>query len=357
LNTLSIDTSQPVMVTGATGYVAGWIIKRLLSAGCTVHATVRDPHNKEKLRHLDQLAAEYAGELRYFQADLLAEESFAAAMDRCGIVFHTASPFVGKSRDPQRELIEPAQRGTQHVLQEVNRNPAVKRVVLTSCCAAIYGDNRDLAAKDSGELTEEDWNTTSTLKHQPHSYAKTLAERRAWEIARAQDRWQLVVVNPSLVLGPAIDPYASSESFALMKRMGDGSLQSGVPDYEIGVVDVRDVADAQLRAAWIPSASGRYIISGHNTDLLGIAKRLHERFGLEFPVPTRAIPTFMVWLFGPLIDKTLTRKFISRNFGYPFSADNSKSIDEFDMRYRTLDETVSDMFQQMVNHGRIEMRR
>ncbi len=345
------------MVTGATGYVAGWIIKRLLSAGCTVHATVRDPDNKEKLSRLDRLAAEREGEIRYFQADLLAAGSFAAAMEDCGIVFHTASPFAMKVRDPQRQLIQPAQLGTQNVLQEVNRHAAVKRVVLTSSCAAIYGDNRDLRKKESGELTEEDWNTTSTVKHQPYSYSKTLAERRAWEIVRAQDRWELVVVNPSLVLGPAIDPQASSESFALMKRMGDGALQTGVPDYEIGVVDVRDVADAHIKAAWSPSASGRYVISGHNTDLLGIAKRLHERFGLEFPVPTRVLPTFMVWLFGPLMDKTLTRKFISRNFGYPFFVDNSKSIEAFDMRYRTLDETVTDMFQQMVNHGRIEMRR
>ena len=39
---MQIDTSKPVMVTGATGYVAGWVIKRLLDEGLTVHAAVRD---------------------------------------------------------------------------------------------------------------------------------------------------------------------------------------------------------------------------------------------------------------------------------------------------------------------------
>ena len=44
---MQIDTSSPVMVTGATGYVAGWIVRDLLEAGVTVHASVRDPDNAE----------------------------------------------------------------------------------------------------------------------------------------------------------------------------------------------------------------------------------------------------------------------------------------------------------------------
>ena len=56
---LQIDTSVPVMVTGATGYVAGWVVKRLLEEGLTVHAPVRDPDNPEKLKYLNEIAAKY----------------------------------------------------------------------------------------------------------------------------------------------------------------------------------------------------------------------------------------------------------------------------------------------------------
>ena len=50
-----IDKTKPVLVTGATGYVAGWLVKKLLDEGLTVHAAVRDPQNSKKLAHLDEL--------------------------------------------------------------------------------------------------------------------------------------------------------------------------------------------------------------------------------------------------------------------------------------------------------------
>ena len=53
-----IDKSRPVMITGATGYVAGWIVTRLLEKGLTVHAAVRDIEDHEKLKYLDKLASE-----------------------------------------------------------------------------------------------------------------------------------------------------------------------------------------------------------------------------------------------------------------------------------------------------------
>ncbi len=88
-----IDTSSPVMVTGATGYVAGHVVERLLQAGCTVHAAVRDPNDAKKLAHLKALDTRTSGSLRFFAADLLKHGSYADAMQGCGTVFHTASPF------------------------------------------------------------------------------------------------------------------------------------------------------------------------------------------------------------------------------------------------------------------------
>jgi len=89
------------------------------------------------------------------------------------------------------------------VLDAVNRTESVERVVLTSSCAAIYGDVADCAAAPGGVLTEEVWNTSSSLEHVPYSYSKTVAERAAWEMAGAQDRWRLVVINPAGIYGPS----------------------------------------------------------------------------------------------------------------------------------------------------------
>ena len=351
---MKIDKTKQVMVTGATGYVAGWIVKRLLEEGLTVHAAIRNPENKEKLKYLNEIAEKSTGELKFFKADLLVDGSYSEAMQGCNIVFHTASPFTLNIKDPQKELIDPAVIGTKNVLEEINKTPSVKRVVLTSSVAAIYSDSADLANTPNGIFTEKIWNTSSSLKHQPYSYSKTLAEKEAWKIFGKQSRWELIVINPSLVIGPGINPHGTSESFKLIEQFGDGTMKSGAPDMRIGAVDVRDLAEAHLAAAFIPEAVGRYIISGHNTSFPEMAKTLVEKYGDTYPIPTTILPKWLVWLIGPLLNKALTRKMVSLNINLPWKADNSKSINELEMKYRPLSESMNDFFQQMIDSGKFK---
>ncbi len=345
-----IDKSKPVLVTGATGYIAGWLVKYLLDEGITVHAAVRDPNNKGKIAHLDKMAEEATGKIKYYTSDLLKEGSYAEAMEGCELVFHTASPFVISVKDPQKDLIDPAKLGTRNVLEQASKTASVKRVVLTSSVAAIYSDNADLMEVEGGVFTEEVWNTRSTLKHQPYSYSKTLAEKEAWTIAENQDQWDLVVINPSLVLGPALNPSAvTSESFRILKQFGDGTMKTGIPKMGFGVVDVREVAQAHFNAAYTPGAQGRHIVSAHNTFFLDMAKTLLPQFGKDYPIPKSQMPKLMVTLFGPLFNKAMTRKFVKRNVGHPFVADNSKSIKELNINYRPLEETMTETFQQLID--------
>lgn len=349
---VKIDKSKPVLVTGATGYVAGWIVKRLLEEGVTVHAAVRNPSDLSKVAHLTQLDHNKPGKLILFKADLLDIGSYQEAMAGCEVVIHTASPFTLNIKDPQKDLVTPAVEGTRNVLETANKTASVKRVVLTSSCAAIYGDTADKELIPGGVFTESHWNTTSTLKHQPYSFSKTMAEKLAWEIANKQDRWRLVVINPSFVLGPGTIPHSNSESFNLLRQVGNGRLKAGLPDIGVGVIDVRDLADAHVRAAYLPNANGRNIISGQNTSLLGITKTLQHRYS-EYPIPSKTLPKWLIWLIGPLADKTTTRKFVARNVGYSWHASNEKSIRELGMSYRPMDETVNAMFQQLIDHGQI----
>ncbi len=343
--------ATPVLVTGATGYVAGWLVKRWLDAGATVHAAVRDPSNTDQLQYLNALAREAPGRIEYFRSDLLEEGSYAEAMEGCSLVYHTASPFTLAVEDPLKDLIEPARLGTRQVLEQANRSDSVRRVVVTSSCAAIYGDNADLEDVDGDRFTEADWNRTSSLTHQPYSYSKTLAEREASKIADAQDRWDLVTIHPSLVLGPGIHPFATSESFNLIRHLADGTMKSGVPNFGIGAVDVRDVAEAHFRAGTTPGASGRYIVSAHDTTFPEMAAVLRDRFGDAFPFPKKTMPKWLVWLLGPLFDKSLTRRMVSRNVDHPFRADNGKSVRDLGMSYRPLETSLVEMFQQMIDHG------
>jgi nucleoside-diphosphate-sugar epimerase len=297
---VKIEKDAPVMVTGATGFVAGWIVKALLDKGLTVHAPIRNSNDPAKTRYLRQLADGAPGDIRFFEAELLKKGSYATALAGCQLVFHTASPFKVNVKDPRKDLVDPAVLGTRNVLEEANQVPSVRRVVLTSSCAAMYGDAADVRDTPNGILTEDIWNSTSSLRHNPYSYSKTAAEKEAWRIANAQSRWDLVAINPTLVVGPGINPHATSESFRMVKQMGDGTLRMGAPRFGFGAVDVRDLARAHLAAAFTPTASGRYIINGHNSDLLSLAKTLLPTYGGKYPIPSRAMPKWLVSLLAPL---------------------------------------------------------
>jgi len=347
------DTSHPVLVTGATGYLAGWLVKRLLEEGFDVHGAVRNPDNTQKTAHLTKLAADLPGSLTLFKADLLDEGSFDAAMAGCATVFHTASPFTSNITDPQKDLVDPALKGTKNVLGAADRTDSVTRVVLTSSCAAIYGDTADLATIPNATLTEDIWNTTSSLRHQTYSYSKTVAEKAAWQMAKAQDRWRLVTINPSFIIGPGLAPKQTSESFTLIKQLADGTMKSGAPHFEIGAVDVRDVAEAHMRAAFVKTAEGRNIVSAQTTTFLEMTNMLRAKFGNDKRFARRELPKALIWLVGPMINKLLTRKTVARNIGLPWKADNSKSVTSLAMTYRPLDLAVTEMVQQLRDTGQL----
>jgi nucleoside-diphosphate-sugar epimerase len=345
------DTSKPALVTGATGYIAGWIVKGLIEQGITVHAAVRDPENKAKYAHLTALVKDYPDQLKFFKADLLDEGSFDEAMADCGIVFHTASPFTSKFQDAQTELVDPAVNGTRNVLESANRTQSVTRVVVTSSCAAIYGDAADCLTMPNGELTEDIWNTSSRLDHQPYSYSKTQAEKIAWDIANAQNRWSMVTINPSLVMGPGVALQPNSESVSILKQFGDGTMKYGVPKFEIGIVDVRDVADAHLRAGYMAEANGRHIICAKTMSMLEIGQVLEKKFGSDWPFPHSTAPKWLLWAFGPIFNKAFTREMISKNIGHSWQANNTKSKEKLGMNYRNPETAITDMFTQMIDAG------
>ncbi len=133
-------------------------------------------------------------------------------------------------------------------------------------------------------------------------------------------------------------------------------MKSGAPRWGMGVVDVRDVAQAHIAAAFTPSAKGRHIVSGTNTDFVEMGKCLLEKYGDNYPIPRRALPKTMLWLVGPFINKAMTRKAVSLNANVPWKADNSKSVRELGMTYRPMKVSLEEMFQQMIDAGHFKRK-
>lgn len=347
--------TSPICVTGGSGYIASWIIQYLLADGHTVHATVRDPSKAKSVAHLESIAAREKGTLKLFKADLLDIGSFDDAMAGCDVVMHTASPFVLEGfSDAHEALVRPAVEGTRNVLDAVNRTESVKRVVLTSSVASVFGDNVDLQQVPGGVLTEANWNTTSSVDHNPYQYSKVAAEREAWDMHAVQNRWDLVTINPGMVYGPSLTTGSQSASIDTLISMGDGRLRTGVPNLSYGVVDVRDVAKAHILAAVKPEAEGRHLLVAKTLSMIEIAKILRAHFGKAYPFPKAVVPKALVWTFGPMMGP-VTRTFISKNVGHPLAFDNQRSL-ALGVEYTPVAQTFIEHFQQVLDDGLLKKR-
>jgi len=337
--------NAPVLVTGGTGFVASHLVRQLLVDGHDVRASVRRLDDPVRLAPVRALAEGTPGRLELVAADLLQPGAFDEAMAGCDVVFHVASPFLLPEQitDPRRELFEPAVTGTRNLLASIERTPTVRRLVLTSTVGAIFGHYRDVLAMRDRTLREEYVNTSSTLESNPYHYAKTVAEQEAWAAARAQDRWDMVAINPGLILGPALVPGSASGSLFLMTELMGGKLFFGAPDFSFTFVDVREVATAHVRAAARESASGRYIVARPEmVSFAEMARIIRSRHPRRLLVPAHRVPDWAVRLVGPRFG--LTPEYIRDHLGIRFAVDNRRSVDELGITYRAVAETVLDHY-------------
>ena len=337
--------TQTVLVTGGSGFVACELVQQLLAGGYNVHTTVRNLANEAKLHPLRTLQRQYPGQLTVFEADLLVPGSFAGAMAGCATVHHTASPFLlpEKIKDGRRQLLEPALEGTRNILQTVNSTPSVSRVVLTSTIGAIFGDYIDALQMKDQTLSEEYFNTTSTLENYPYHFSKVEAEKEAWRISKEQDRWTLVSINPGLILGPSLVRTSESGSLFLVDGMLAGHHFYGLPDWWMATVDVREVAQAHIAAAKQASAQGRYIVAEREMiSLVGMSKILRKVHKRPWLMTKYQLPNWLVMVFGPLFG--LSRDYMRKHLGVRFKLNNTRSIEELGIVYRPIEETLSDHY-------------
>jgi dihydroflavonol-4-reductase len=286
-----------VLVSGGSGYIAGFLIRQLVAEGWMVHTTVRDLAREGYVRKL--LAVDDA-RLRFFAADLTADAGWADAMAGCSHVAHVASPVPLRAVKDPDELIVPARDGALRALRAA-KAAGVTRFVMTSSVAAIaYGRGRGVH-----HFTEADWTPPDYPGAQPYVLSKTIAERAARDWVAAEGGGiEYCSINPSVVLGP-VWSRDYSPSVAIVKRLLEGSVR-GCPDIGFGVVDVRDVADLHVRALKAPNMAGeRFLASGPFMKIVAIAEVLRSRLGREaHRVPTRRVPDIVVRiaaLFDPML--------------------------------------------------------
>ena len=327
-----------VLVTGGTGYLAGWCLIELLRRGYAVRTTVRDPSREPELRARLEPHVE-TGRLAVLAADLSSDDHWPKAAEGCDYVLHVASPFPPVQPSDPDELIVPAREGTRRVL-EASLQAGVRRVVVTSSVAAIRG-------RTAGQpLTEADWTDPDDTTLTPYGKSKTIAERAAWDLVEERgESDRLAVVNPGAILGPLISD-DRSYSLEMVERLLKG--MPGVPRIGFSIVDVRDVAELEIEAMTSPEAGGkRFIAVDRFLWMADVAAVLRDRLGEgAAKVPRRTIPNLMVRamaIFDPGV------RAIVGQLGKKGEFSNERARSVLGWSPRPAEETVTECAQSMID--------
>jgi dihydroflavonol-4-reductase len=230
----------------------------------------------------------------------------------------------------------PARDGTLNVMRAASR-ASVERVIQTSSSAAIIYGRDD---PNSHLFTEADWSDPDHKDNVPYTRSKTIAEKAAWaELPKLPRPLEWVAINPGLILGPVLDK-DSSASVLIITKLLRGEFP-GLPRLSFAVVDVRDLAELEVRAITTPQAAGqRYLASGSFISLTDIAHLLKNRLGDKAKkVPTRKLPDWLVRFVG-LFDKEVKGQLFE--LGKVRRPSSAKAEKELGWTPRPWEETIID---------------
>ncbi|KAL6007176.1 hypothetical protein ACLOJK_032672 [Asimina triloba] len=313
------EAKGPVVVTGAAGFVGSWLVMRLLEKGYNVRATVRDPTNLKKTKHLLDLP-DASRRLTVWKADLDDEGSFDEAIDGSTAVFHVATPMDFESTDPEvNEVIKPTINGVLNIMRSCKKATSVKRVIFTSSagtvnveehCKPLYKETDWSDVEFCRRVKMTGWVSTSPTANdsfssliynrnskltipillfaaaaaQMYFVSKSLAEQAAWDFAK-ENKIDFISIIPTLVVGPFIMPTMPPSMITALALITGNEAHYSILK-QVQLVHLDDLCMAHIFLLEHPQAEGRYICSSHDTTIIDLAKMLQQRYP-EYRVPTQ----------------------------------------------------------------------
>ncbi|KAE9389989.1 NAD(P)-binding protein [Gymnopus androsaceus JB14] len=250
-----------ILVTGGTGFLGAHLISQLLEKGYTVRATAR---STSKLQSIFPKAS--PEQLEVVEAPTLTSDH-SAALKGVDALIHSASPHLWPwclgTGAFLREFIIGAYDGTVALVKQAIA-AGVKKIIVTGTFATLFDSDfksafgtRVLTDKDFGSVTLEsiDLNKDGMQVYQE---AKTLADKKIWELAHEHPEVDFTVVLPPAIFGPQLSQLTSSPSSLSTNSFVQMLFAPEYPPIPIGhMIDVRDAARAHVLALTTPPVPGR----------------------------------------------------------------------------------------------------
>lgn len=334
-------TGEMALVTGGSGFLAGWMIAALLNAGYRVRTTVRNLAREGEVRAALSAVTQGGERLEFLEADLLNDHGWDRAAAGAAYVLHVASPMqVGEFRN--QDVIRPAREGTLRVLKAAAA-AGVRRTVITSSAQAA------LPRRPGDDPSDETaWTDLSARRLSDYTRAKTLAEQDAWRFAAENTGMSVATVLPAFIQGPVLSADISG-SIEIISRLLKGQV-SAVPRLGFTIVDVRDLAALHLSAMTAPEAHGqRFIGGGDFLWFSDIARLLRQTLGKSADrVPTKVAPDFLIRL-AALSQKELRQLTPTLGKRYLFSSAKAERL--LGWKSRPAATSVLDAAQSLIRTG------
>ncbi|OZC09050.1 hypothetical protein X798_03981 [Onchocerca flexuosa] len=303
-----------VLVTGASGFIGIHCVQQLLKENYTVRGTIRDLNNHVKVEPLKQLEGA-AERLELVEADLESDQGWSQATTDCTYVLHVASPFPIVTDE---SVISTAVDGTLRVLRAVAKS-SVKKVVLTSSCCAINGRNlRNLLFLLTVKIMQRQ-------KEQP----------------KLRSHWNFI----------------SYEMSEVIRRFLNNEVPA-VPVVQFGLVDVRDVAKAHIRAMREPRSDGLRILMSYQPSFwfMDIANVLRDEFSSQgYIFPRFTVPYPIIWFYS-LFSKETKEQVLTR-YGNEVHFDNSLAKDILGIEFINPKESIVAMAYDIIERGMAPKRK
>ncbi|HUI40838.1 MAG TPA: NAD-dependent epimerase/dehydratase family protein [Terriglobia bacterium] len=263
---------QRVLVTGATGFIGGHIVRRLLRDKLTVRAMARRP---EAAADLAGLGAEVV------MGDLGDEDLLERAVQDCAVVVHCAAQVGPAATRTQFE--GPNVGGTENMLIASAKGEVKRFVYLSS--VAVFG------LPSAGEVTDASPRGQSGESYSDSKYG---AEEAVWSFCRARGL-PFTILRPSCVYGPG----SAHWSVLPLKRIRTGKMKlvaGGRGTFNYVYID--NLVDAVVLASGDDRALGEAFIVNDGSTTWREFFMAYARMAGRARMPSASLITAKLYLAG-----------------------------------------------------------
>jgi len=327
-----MDKNKPILVTGGTGFIGSYILRRLVADGYTHITALRRADSR-----LDMVAP-VVEKIKWIEGDLLDSYFLFEVLKGVHAVIH-AGAMVSFSRKDEEQLMKVNVEGTANLVNACLENDVSRFIHISSIAVFSRGPGKEKFNEESS------WDEDA--KNTIYAISKYKAEIEVWRAS--SEGLPVAIVNPSLVVGSGFWDAGSASLFK--------TVYEGLRFYPTGIngfVDVRDVADASVSLLSSQVCNERLILNGENLSYKEVTQMMANAMGKRVPnVPMNwalrelALLQAKVLRFFGGKPQVITRGTL-RNASQDCYYDAGKSVAKLNIKYRPISGTISETGKQLV---------